>query len=95
MARAINATPEILGGVYKRFIKEVTKGHLNGCWTLAEIVRLIRRAYYMPIIDIIGKTLYPRRQLWERRRKVKTLIVVVLISLVAFAFCTLIIILED
>jgi hypothetical protein len=37
------------------------------------------------MIDFIGKILYPRRQLWERRRKVETIFIVLLIVLPAIA----------
>ncbi|MGD1089095.1 MAG: hypothetical protein ABR955_10280, partial [Verrucomicrobiota bacterium] len=49
----------------------------------------------MPIIDLIGKILYPRRQPWERRHKLEVYIIIVIITLIAFALCALIIILED
>ena len=48
----------------------------------------------MPITDLIGKVLYPRQQLWERRRNVKLLFVVMLITLIIIAFFGLVMILK-
>ena len=48
----------------------------------------------MPITDLIGKVLYPRQQLWERRRNVKLLFVVMLITLMIIAFFGLVMILK-
>jgi hypothetical protein len=44
----------------------------------------------MSLTDFIGKTLYPRQQRWERRRNVKTLMLVVIIALVGIALCGLV-----
>jgi hypothetical protein len=48
----------------------------------------------MPITDLIGKVLYPRQQLWERRRNVKLLFVVVSIVLILIALFGLVVILK-
>ena len=48
----------------------------------------------MPITDLIGKVLYPRQQLWERRRNVKLLLVVVSITLIIIALFGLVVILK-
>jgi hypothetical protein len=48
----------------------------------------------MPITDLIGRVLYPRQQLWERRRNVKLLFVVMLITLIIIAFFGLVMILK-
>ena len=39
----------------------------------------------MPIIDSIGKTLFPRHNRGERRQKVKVLLVVVLVAFIVIA----------
>ena len=48
----------------------------------------------MSLTDLIGKTLYPRQQRWERRRNVKTLLAVVIITLVIIALCGLVMVLS-
>jgi hypothetical protein len=48
----------------------------------------------MPITDLIGKVLYPRKQMWERRRNVKLLLVVTSITLIIIALIGLAVILK-
>jgi hypothetical protein len=48
----------------------------------------------MPITDFVGKILYPRQQLWERRRNVKLLFVVVSITLIVITLFGLVMILK-
>jgi predicted PurR-regulated permease PerM len=48
----------------------------------------------MSLTDLIGKTLYPRQQRWERRRNVKTLLAVVIITLVIIAIFALVMVLN-
>jgi hypothetical protein len=44
----------------------------------------------MPIIDLIGKNLFPRHNRGERRHKVKLLLVVVLIAFIVIALFTVV-----
>jgi hypothetical protein len=55
----------------------------------------LKRSYFEAMIDFIGKILYPRRQLWERRRKVETIFIVFLIVLLASALMGFLIYLAD
>jgi hypothetical protein len=48
----------------------------------------------MPFTDLVGKILYPRQQLWELRRNVKLLFVVVSITLIVIALFGLVILLK-
>jgi len=48
----------------------------------------------MSLTDFIGKTLYPRQQRWERRRNVKTLLAVVIITLVIITVFGLVMVLK-
>jgi len=50
--------------------------------------------FFMSLTDLIGKTLYPRQQRWERRRNIKTLMVIVIIALVGIALCALVLLLN-
>jgi hypothetical protein len=50
--------------------------------------------FFMSLTDLIGKTLYPRQQRWERRRNVKTLMVVVVITLVVIGLFGLVMVLN-
>jgi hypothetical protein len=47
------------------------------------------------MIDFIGKILFPRRQLWERRRKVGTFFFIFLILLFAVALMGFLIFMAD
>jgi hypothetical protein len=48
----------------------------------------------MPITDLIGKVLYPRKQRWERRRNVKSLVVAAVIILIIIALFGLVMMLK-
>jgi len=48
----------------------------------------------MPFTDLIGKILYPRKQLWERRRNVKLLFIAASITLIIIALFGLAVILK-
>ena len=50
--------------------------------------------FFMSLTDLIGKTLYPRQQRWERRRNIKTLMVVVVITLVVIGLFALVMVLN-
>jgi hypothetical protein len=73
-------------------------------WTLERVAGLIkalevimafsRPAHFMSLTDFIGKTLYPRRQQWERRRNVKILLAVTIITLVIIALFGLVMVLN-
>jgi len=49
---------------------------------------------FMSLTDLIGKTLYPRQQRWERRRNAKILLAVAIITLVIIALCGLVMVLN-
>jgi hypothetical protein len=51
-------------------------------------------SFFMSLTDLIGKTLYPRQPQRERRRNVKTLMVVVIITLMVIALFGLVMVLN-